>query len=78
MADQNSKPMCLTCRFFVNQTPYGACQRYPSIVQKHEMSWCGEYAAVVTEFKSAFPIKVDSDEDLMFVNKKRERPAKAA
>ncbi|CAB5212365.1 hypothetical protein UFOVP194_6 [uncultured Caudovirales phage] len=47
MADQNSKPMCLTCRFFVNQTPYGACQRYPSIVQKHEMSWCGEYAAVV-------------------------------
>lgn len=52
MADQNSKPMCLTCRFFVNQTPYGACQRYPSIVQKHEMSWCGEYAAVVVNIKS--------------------------
>jgi hypothetical protein len=33
---------------------------------------------VKEDFKSAFPIEVDSDEDLMFKPKKRGRPARAA
>lgn len=40
---------CIECKWFVGQTndSYGVCKRYPTIQNKNQQDWCGEYASKV-------------------------------
>ena len=43
----SSESLCSTCRFWQKHIHMGVCKRYPSIHNKSETDWCGEWARIV-------------------------------
>lgn len=71
MADQ----LCNGCRFWQKHIHMGVCKRYPSICNKSESDWCGEWSA---KFMPE-PVPEPIPEPVVIAEpKKRGRPRKEA